>query len=160
MPNCNEPTLYDTDFIAWAEEQADALRALALPDGSVLDLPNLIEEMETLARRELVQFERLVGCALERLIRAALDPDLDRARGSLSQVTGFLREACQRSCPTGLSRIDLQRIWSEACDRAEVHLPEDSLPAGKTPFPFATEALLAPGFVLRDAIEAIRDLAP
>jgi hypothetical protein len=159
MPNCNEPTLYDTDFIAWAEEQADALRALTPPDGVPLDLPNLIEEMETLARRELVQFEGLIGGALERLVRAALDPDLDRARGSLSQVTGFLRDACQRSSPTGLSRIDLHRLWSEACDRAEAHLSEDSLPAGKIPCPFGIEALLAPGFVLRDAIEAIRDLS-
>lgn len=42
-------TLYDTDFNVWIESQAEALKAQRLQD---LDLPNLIEEIEALARHD------------------------------------------------------------------------------------------------------------
>jgi len=42
-------TLYDTDFNIWVESQVEALKAQRLQD---LDLPNLIEEIEDLARRD------------------------------------------------------------------------------------------------------------
>ena len=47
-------TLYKTDFYAWAQEQANLMRA---EDLEKLDLPNLIEEIEAMAlrdRRELI----------------------------------------------------------------------------------------------------------
>jgi hypothetical protein len=54
------PSLYETDLAAWAEHQAEALRRLALehPDVAAhLDLPNLIDEVESMGaslERELV----------------------------------------------------------------------------------------------------------
>lgn len=42
-------TLYNTDFYAWAQEQATILRHEELEK---LDLPNLIEEIEEMSRRE------------------------------------------------------------------------------------------------------------
>jgi hypothetical protein len=42
-------TLYDTDFCAWARAQAAALQA---KDWAALDLGNLVEEVESLARSE------------------------------------------------------------------------------------------------------------
>lgn len=45
--------LYDTDFHAWAEWQAAALRALALERPNLpIDLEHLIEEVEDLGKRE------------------------------------------------------------------------------------------------------------
>src|ERR687884_1012100 len=50
-----EASLYETDILAWTEQQAAALRDLAgrrdLPNA--LDLENVIEEIETLGRNEL-----------------------------------------------------------------------------------------------------------
>ena len=54
-------TLYDTDFHAWAQQQADALRA---KDWAALDLNNLIEEVEDLARRH----RDALGSELKRLL--------------------------------------------------------------------------------------------
>ena len=42
-------TLYDTDFNLWVEAQAAALREQRTED---IDLPNLIEEIEDLAKRD------------------------------------------------------------------------------------------------------------
>ncbi|HMR32444.1 MAG TPA: DUF29 domain-containing protein [Geminicoccaceae bacterium] len=53
-------SLYETDLTAWAEEQAEALRRLATEHPEVaaeLDLPNLIDEVESMGasvERELV----------------------------------------------------------------------------------------------------------
>lgn len=44
-------SLYETDLAAWAEEQAEALRRLAAEHSEVaaeLDLPNLIDEVESM----------------------------------------------------------------------------------------------------------------
>jgi Domain of unknown function DUF29 len=54
-------TLYDTDFHAWAQQQAEALRA---KDFAALDLNNLIEEVEDLARRH----RDALGSELKRLL--------------------------------------------------------------------------------------------
>jgi Domain of unknown function DUF29 len=65
-------TLYDTDFDAWAQHQAHALRAQAWDE---LDLDHLIEEIEDLpqTRRTIVrsQFRILVG----HLLKLAYQPE-------------------------------------------------------------------------------------
>jgi hypothetical protein len=54
-------SLYDTDFHAWAQQQARALQA---KDWAALDLNNLIEEVEDLAGRH----RDAVGSELKRLL--------------------------------------------------------------------------------------------
>jgi NADH:ubiquinone oxidoreductase subunit F (NADH-binding) len=50
-------SLYQTDLIAWAEEQAAVLREAPSQVAQLgLDLPNLITNVETLARQELISF--------------------------------------------------------------------------------------------------------
>jgi Domain of unknown function DUF29 len=53
--------LYDEDFALWVEEQVAALRA---GDVAALDLPNLIEELEGLTKRD----ERALGSQLNRVM--------------------------------------------------------------------------------------------
>jgi len=44
-------SLYDTDFLAWSEQQAEALRAAMRNDSNQrLDLGNLTEEIEDLGK--------------------------------------------------------------------------------------------------------------
>jgi hypothetical protein len=54
-------SLYDEDFALWVEEQVAALRA---GDVAALDLPNLIEELEGLTKRD----ERALGSQLKRIM--------------------------------------------------------------------------------------------
>lgn len=152
-------SLYETDFIAWAEEQVSALRGVPNISDHGVDLENLIEEVETLAREELRKFEDAIRSAVLRLIRAAFEPDAELARIPASEVTGFLREAMQHVSPTVLDRIVPDRLWAEAWEEAETLLPEGALPEGPGPCPFATDRFLLTGFELRKALERIRALS-
>ena len=68
-------SLYETDLTAWAEEQAEALRRLATEHPEVaaeLDLPNLIDEVESMGASverdpgDCQEFRvRAMGCASE-----------------------------------------------------------------------------------------------
>ena len=65
---------YDTDFYAWANEQAALLRSGNL---SAADIENIAEEIESMGKsekRELVN--RLTVLLLHLLIPTALDADL------------------------------------------------------------------------------------
>lgn len=59
--------LYDTDVVAWAEQQADALRRRASDDD--LDYDNLAEEIADLAKRELRACQSDVDVIIEHLIQ-------------------------------------------------------------------------------------------
>ena len=64
-------TLYDSDYYTWALTQAQALRRGLFKD---LDLPNLIEEVEDMARSEARELEsRLV--VLPHLLKWVNQPD-------------------------------------------------------------------------------------
>jgi hypothetical protein len=158
MDDDQNANLYDTDFIAWAETQAEVLRANPGLSDQGVDLENLIEEVETLARQEFRAFEDSLRSSLSRLIRAAFDPDAGSARSALSEVTGHIREARYRGSPTALERLDHDRVWAEAWGEAESRLPEDALPDGPGPCPLALEGLLKRGFDLRATLERVRAL--
>jgi hypothetical protein len=150
------PDLYETDFVAWAERQAAALRALPDPSPFGLDLPNLIEEVESLARREQFELEERVRSALVRLLLAAVDPDPDRSRAALSGVSGPLIEARGLRSPTALSRLDPDLIWSDAREEAEAGLPSGALEGAPGPCPFRPKELLARGFCPQAALARLR----
>ena len=59
--------LYDKDVVAWAEQQADALRRRAC--GDELDYDNLAEEIEDLAKRELRACESHLDVIIEHLLK-------------------------------------------------------------------------------------------
>lgn len=158
MEDDQNSNLYDTDFISWAETQAQALRANPGLSDQGVDLENLIEEVETLARQEFRAFEDALRAGLSRLIRAAFDPDAASARCALSEVTGQIREARYRGSPTALSRLDPDRVWADAWEEAEARLPEDALPEGPGPCPLAIESLMRRGFDLRATLERVRAL--
>ena len=151
MSAAETSTLYETDFIAWAEAQAAALRAVPDPSGLGLDLQNLIEEVESLARQDLFEFEDRIRTALTRLILAAHHPDPARARAELAGVSRPLIDARGWRSPTGLARLDPEKLWSEAREEAAADLPDGALQGDPTPCPFRLEDLLARGFDPREA---------
>ena len=93
-------SLYDTDFHAWSQQQAEALRA-ATRDGSNqrLDLGNLAEEIEDLGksvRRELQsQIRRIVRHLVKLEHSPAVEPRREWAEID-SRREGRDRETCWR----------------------------------------------------------------
>jgi hypothetical protein len=164
MTDRDPSRLYETDFLAWAEAQAAALRAAPGIADFGVDLENLIEEVETLARQDFRAFEDGLRGGLSRLVLAAFEPNPDHAKRPLSEVTGHLQGARRSASPTALRRLDLDRVWAEAREEAGAGLPEGALPGASGACPFPVEALLARGLDLRAAVEtlrsAARDVAP
>jgi hypothetical protein len=65
-------TLYNQDFFAWTEQQANLLRSGALHE---LDIENLIEEVESLGRQERQELENRMGVLLGHLLKWRFQPE-------------------------------------------------------------------------------------
>jgi Domain of unknown function DUF29 len=64
--NTSESKLYDRDFYAWTETMAEALRS---QHWSALDIENLVEEVESLGRRERQELENRLAILLGHLLK-------------------------------------------------------------------------------------------
>jgi hypothetical protein len=73
------PSLYDQDFAAWVERQVELLRA---GHATALDVPNLIEELEGLTKRD----ERALGSQLKRIMAHMLKQRYQPQRASRSWI--------------------------------------------------------------------------
>ena len=62
----NQQTLYDRDFHAWTHEMAEALRS---SQWEGLDVGNLVEEIESLGRRERQELENRLAVLLGHLLK-------------------------------------------------------------------------------------------
>jgi hypothetical protein len=60
------PELYEVDFYMWTQQQTEFLRQ---ENWSCLDVPNLIEEIESLGRQERQQLENRLGVLLGHLLK-------------------------------------------------------------------------------------------
>ena len=67
-------TLYDKDVVAWAEQQADALRRRL--NGDALDYNNLAEEIEDLAKRERKSCLSYIDVIIEHLLKLEFSAQL------------------------------------------------------------------------------------
>lgn len=63
-------TLYDKDFVAWSQEQAQALRAAARTGSNQrLDWENLAEEIEDLGKRDRRELASRIATIVEHLVK-------------------------------------------------------------------------------------------
>ena len=65
-------TLYDQDFYAWTQRQADLLRSNRLGE---LDIENLIEEIASLGRQERQELRNRLGVLLGHLLKWHYQPE-------------------------------------------------------------------------------------
>lgn len=65
-------TLYEQDFYAWTQRQAELLRTGQLGE---LDLENLIEEIESLGRHERQELRNRLGMLLGHLLKWHYQPE-------------------------------------------------------------------------------------
>jgi len=66
-------TLYDADFYAWTQQQADALRADKL---GTLDVENLIEEIEDMGKRQKQELRSRLKVLFMHLLKWQYQPNL------------------------------------------------------------------------------------
>ncbi len=64
--------LYETDFYAWTQEQVNLLKS---QEWEQLDTLNLIEEIETLGRRERQELRNRLGILLGHLLKWQFQPE-------------------------------------------------------------------------------------
>ena len=65
------PSLYEKDFYAWTQEQAQLLRN---HNWSKLDLPNLIEEIESLAKQQRQELRNCLSVLIGHLLKWEYQP--------------------------------------------------------------------------------------
>ncbi|NNM71945.1 DUF29 domain-containing protein [Enterovirga aerilata] len=80
--------LYETDFIRWAESQAQALRAAA---GARVNLPidweNVAEEIESLGKSQRRELRSRLDTIIEHLLKLAYSPSVDPREGWRSTIS-------------------------------------------------------------------------
>lgn len=67
-------TLYETDFVAWLQQQSELLRG---QDFARLDIANLVEELEDMGRSEIAALQSAIEQALLHLIKLEFSPAED-----------------------------------------------------------------------------------
>jgi len=111
-------TSYETDFYAWTQDQAAALRRVAemrvnLPG---VDLEHLAEEVEDMGNDTLAKIEGLITQILTHLLKLEYSPDPDPRRHWRNEITEWritVRRRAKRS-PTALDRVDLEDASADA----------------------------------------------
>lgn len=111
-------SLYDKDFYAWTQQQAQALR-----DGAALDVENLIEEIESMGRREKRELVSRLELLLMHLLKWKYQPHKQSRSWKLTiieQSRQMLRHLNENpSLKHHLSSL-LEKAYQEARIRAEI----------------------------------------
>lgn len=122
--------LYDSDFHAWANQQAALLRAGRLGDA---DIQNIAEEIESLGRSEKRELVSLLSGLLLHLLKWVHQPDLrfTSLRLTIEEQRASLRDHLADNPSLGAQVIDAERsAYRSARNRATI---ETGLPRGVFP---------------------------
>ena len=158
------PSLYETDILAWTEQQAAALRDLAARRDllNALDLENVIEEIETLGRSELKAATSPIRLMLGHLVKLASVPD-SPARGHWAgEIMYWQAEMLASITPSMHQRIDMDLLWRRALRVTEAELAahgDSTLPGLPDACPLSLADFLAEEFEPRAAVARIRAAA-
>jgi Domain of unknown function DUF29 len=121
---------YETDFYAWTQEQATLLRG---KQWSQLDLPNLIEEIESLGKQQRQELRNRLSVLIGHLLKWEYQPQ-HRSRSWLATLRVQRRDILRllKDNPSLNPYMDeaLQEAYENAKDLAmgETDLPEQTFP--------------------------------
>jgi hypothetical protein len=123
--------IYETDFYAWTQEQAALLRA---NKWSQIDLPNLIEEIESLGKQQRQELRNRLSVLMGYLLKWDYQPQ-HRSRSWLAtlrvQRRDTLRLLKDNSSLNPYLEEAIQEAYENAKDLAmgETDLPEHTFPS-------------------------------
>ena len=152
-------SLYDTDTLAWSEQQAKALRDLA--DGLLtaeLDWERVANGIEAVGQSAQRHAENGIRLILVQAIAGFCDPDSLMRHERNGRAISGRHEAERSMSPTMRARLDLDRLWREAFDQAMTEIPRRVLgvpPGIPRACPFALDELLADEFTYDRAVERL-----
>lgn len=131
--------LYETDWYAWTQAQAAALRRMADARANTeLDLENLAEEVESLGRSEASALRSDLVRVIEHLLKLEHSPAADPRRGWIRSVVEHRNRVNRAVRDSGSLRKRLPDLlaedWNDARGQAMTSLSlYDGLPADTLP---------------------------
>jgi hypothetical protein len=133
-----DDTLYERDYVEWAEAQAEAvgrLRDLRPAADVGIDHDNLIDEILDMARSWRHAYESQIIQTMVHLLKLEHSPARDPRRHWRSEVTNRRLQARRRAAaaPSLRSRIDLRDLYADARKLALIALEQDAVPASTLP---------------------------
>ena len=139
--------LYDHDFVAWVDQQADTLERLARGErvNEAVDWPHLIDEVRDLARSQVNACESLLVQAFIHLLKLRLSADEQAFPHWRQETATFLRDATRRFSPSMRQLISLDELFNDALSTVKL----GGLPVSETVAvrlarcPFAWDELLS-----------------
>jgi hypothetical protein len=144
-PGTLTPNLYETDFYAWIQEQAKLLRH---QQWSKLDLPNLIEEIESLGKQQRAELRNRLKVLIGHLLKWEYQPER-RSRSWLMTLRIQRRDTQEllEENPSLKPYLEeaLQKIYESGRDLAvgETNLPLKTFPEN---CPYTLEEIFRDGF--------------
>ncbi|HEY1935285.1 MAG TPA: DUF29 family protein [Acetobacteraceae bacterium] len=163
----DDTSLYDSDILAWSEQQAVVLRGLAargdLPNN--LDLEHIVEEIESVGQGELVEVRVLLGRALTEIVLAWAAPDAEPIWERSGKLIGCLADAELRFTPTMADFVRLEDLWTSSVRHAVQRLEifENTAAAARartldgSACPFSLAELLGERFGVRAALQKLNE---
>ena len=142
-------TDYAADFAAWADEQAAILRGGRF-DGA--DLPNIIEELEGLARTERGALGSQIGRVIEHLLKLMFSPATAPRRGWTESIIDARQQIedtleASPSLRNGVEELVKRNTLRKARDVARILREYDGLDRD------AERALLAHDFTVEQILD-------
>jgi len=144
-PETLTQNLYDTDFYAWIQEQAKLLRH---QQWSKLDLPNLIEEIESLGKQQLAELRNCLKVLIGHLLKWEYQAER-RSRSWLMTIRIQRRDTQEllEENPSLKPYLEeaLQKIYESGRDLAvgETNLPLKTFPEN---CPYTLDEIFRDGF--------------
>lgn len=145
-------TLYDNDFLAWTDEQAEALRrARDSRPNLAVDWDHLIAEIEDLGRGDLSAFESHIRNILTHLLRLEWSPDPEPRRHWRREILSFRQAAGRRlkASPSLRVRADVDGAFDDAREAALLALGDAAFTTEEPPTacPYTLDQLLDRGWL-------------
>ncbi len=110
--------LYNTDVLAWSEQQAALLRRHAAGERSNVadhpDWPNIIEEIESVGNEQVHAVESFLVQALVHDLKAEAWPLSRDVPHWRAEARRFRGDAASRFAPSMTQRLDLAKIYRRA----------------------------------------------
>ena len=144
-PGTLRQSLYETDFYAWTQEQAKLLRN---QQWSKLELPNLIEEIESLGKQQRAELRNRLKVLIGHLLKWEYQPER-RSRSWLMTLRIQRRDTQEllEENPSLKPYLEeaLQKVYESGRDLAvgETNLPLKTFPEN---CPYTLEEIFRDGF--------------
>jgi uncharacterized protein DUF29 len=106
-------SLYDDDFYAWTQEQADLLRRGGA-GANGLDIEHIAEEIEDLGKSELHACQSLCERIIEHLLKLEYSGFTEPARHWQREIVEWRLQLARKLTPTILAKLDLPERYRYA----------------------------------------------